>query len=65
MGSLRARTKMLEFGIKDHTLDLLSHILDLQPKIVGLGVYIWNVEPITRLVAELKNLPRARKDAVG
>ena len=56
MGSLQSRSTMLEFGIKDHTLDLLSIILDRKPKIVGFGVYIWNVEPITRLVAELKRV---------
>ena len=56
MGDLRDRTTMLEFGIKDNTIELLGKILELRPKIVGLGVYIWNVEPITRLVAELKRV---------
>ena len=56
MGELREQTTMLEFGIKDNSLELLSQILKAEPKIVGLGVYIWNIEPITRLVAELKRV---------
>lgn len=56
MGKLRGRTSMLEFGIKDNTIELLGTILEKAPKIVGLGVYIWNIEPITKLVAELKRV---------
>jgi len=56
MGPLRERTAMLEFGIKDNTVELLGRILEQRPKIVGMGVYIWNVEPVTRLVAELKQV---------
>jgi radical SAM superfamily enzyme YgiQ (UPF0313 family) len=56
MGPLRDRTCMLEFGINDNTLDVLSAILDHDPQIVGIGVYIWNVDPATRLVADLKRV---------
>ena len=56
MGPLRAQTQVLEFGIKDNTVELLGTILESSPKIVGFGVYIWNIEPITRLVAELKRV---------
>lgn len=47
---------MLEFGIKDNLSDVLEAILLQQPKIVGFGVYIWNVEPTTRLIADLKRV---------
>ncbi len=56
MGELRSSTKMLEFGIKDNTIDLLGTLLEQAPKIVGIGVYIWNIEPVTKLVAELKRV---------
>ena len=56
MGPLRDKTTMLEFGISDNTLEVLAAILEAQPRIVGLGVYIWNVEPTTRLVADLKRV---------
>lgn len=56
MGDLTAQTTMLEFGLSENTTDVLTKILDQNPKVVGLGVYIWNVEPTTKLVADLKRL---------
>ncbi len=56
MGDLRDRTTMLEFGIKDGSIEILESLLAHSPRIVGLGVYIWNIEPVTRLVAELKRV---------
>lgn len=61
MEELRSQATMLEFGTSENTTDVLTRILDEQPKIVGLGVYIWNVEPTTKLVADLK---RVRPDIV-
>ncbi len=34
----------------------MDQILARNPRIVGVGVYIWNVEPSTRLVADLKKV---------
>ena len=56
MGELREDTELLEFTINQQTLDLVDAILARQPQIVGLGVYIWNVEQTTRLVADLKRI---------
>ncbi len=56
MGELTAQTTMLEFGIGDRTVDVLSTLLAQEPRIVGFGVYIWNIEPITKLVADLKQV---------
>ena len=56
MGYLSAQTAMLELGLSENTTDVLAKILDEEPKVVGLGVYIWNVEPTTKLVADLKRL---------
>ena len=44
MGDCRPQTTMLEFTINDNTVDMLSAILEHSPRIVGFGVYIWNVE---------------------
>lgn len=54
MGRLQEQTALLEFTINQPTLEILDAILAHRPKIVGLGVYIWNVEETTRLVADLK-----------
>jgi len=56
LGPLRPRAVMLEFDINQRPIDMLEQILAQNPQIVGLGVYIWNVEPATRLVADLKRV---------
>ena len=56
MGELQEQTTLLEFGINDSTIEILATILETEPQIVGIGVYIWNVEPATRLVADLKRV---------
>ena len=56
MGELRDETALLEFTINQPTLDMLDSILTQRPRIVGLGVYIWNVVETTRLVADLKRV---------
>ena len=56
MGELRDETALLEFTINQPTLEILDAILSQSPRIVGLGVYIWNVDETTRLVADLKRV---------
>ncbi len=56
LGDLAARATILEFDISQRSTDVVEKILAEIPKIVGLGIYIWNVEPATRVVAELKRL---------
>ncbi len=56
LGSLREQASLLEFDISQRPLDVLEAILAQQPRIVAIGVYIWNVEPATRLVADLKRV---------
>ncbi|TWT47043.1 coproporphyrinogen III oxidase [Thalassoglobus neptunius] len=62
---LAAQSVMLEFGIKDQLSDVLESILQERPKIVGFGVYIWNLEPTTRLVTDLKRLAPEIKIVLG
>jgi radical SAM superfamily enzyme YgiQ (UPF0313 family) len=61
MGELAGQTEILEFGLSENSLEVMDQVHALNPRIVGLGVYIWNVEPSTRLVADLK---RVRPDLV-
>jgi radical SAM superfamily enzyme YgiQ (UPF0313 family) len=56
MGELREQTRIQEFVIGAKTTELVERILATQPKIVGFGVYIWNVEETTKLVATLKQV---------
>jgi hypothetical protein len=56
LGELRERSALLEFNISQRPLEIAEQILARQPKIVGLGVYIWNVTLTTELVALLKRI---------
>ena len=56
MGPLQEQTTIQEFVIGAKTTDLVERILAHAPRIVGFGVYIWNVEETTRLVAMLKRV---------
>ncbi len=59
LGPLTDRARILEFEIKQRPVDIAEAILAEQPRIVGLGVYIWNVGPATELVKVLKALAPA------
>ncbi len=56
MGELQPQTALKEFTINDNLHDVLAAILDSKPTIVGFGVYIWNVDQTTRLIADLKRV---------
>jgi radical SAM superfamily enzyme YgiQ (UPF0313 family) len=56
LDELRSRGKILEFDINQNVVDIAERILAHQPKIVGVGVFIWNATQSARLVADLKRL---------
>jgi radical SAM superfamily enzyme YgiQ (UPF0313 family) len=56
MGELQSDTELLEFGINQRPVDIAEQLLQTQPRIIGLGVYIWNVSEITALVAIMKQV---------
>ena len=56
MGGLQADTGLREFIIDERPIDVAEHLLREQPRIIGLSVYIWNVEQTTQLVALLKQV---------
>jgi radical SAM superfamily enzyme YgiQ (UPF0313 family) len=56
LGELRDRACMAEFVINQQLLEIVEAILAREPRIVGFGVYIWNVEQTTEVVALLKRL---------
>ncbi|MBJ7312158.1 DUF4080 domain-containing protein [Rugamonas sp. CCM 8940] len=56
MGALQEQTKLQEFVIGAKTTEIVERILAHQPRIVGFGVYIWNVEETTKVVAMLKRV---------
>ena len=54
MGDLQPQTTLCEFTIARKTEELAAELLRLNPKIIGFGVYIWNVVPTCALVKQLK-----------
>lgn len=53
---LQSRTQILEYVIAAKSLDIVENLLAHSPKIIGFGVYIWNIEETTRVIAMLKRL---------
>jgi len=56
MGDLRGETQLVEFVIGTKTTEIVEQLLAKHPKIIGFGVYIWNVEETERVVAMLKRV---------
>ena len=56
LGGLRERACMAEFHINQTPLEITEAVLLHEPRIVGFGVYIWNVEQTTEVVALLKRI---------
>ncbi len=56
MGSLRPRTRLLEFTISTRPIDIIEHLLRTKPAIIGLGVYIWNTSETLQVVRLLKTI---------
>ena len=54
MGVLSNRTLIKEFTIDQRPRDIVERLLQHDPKIIGFGVYIWNVEQMTKVIALLK-----------
>jgi radical SAM superfamily enzyme YgiQ (UPF0313 family) len=54
LGQRQAQTQILEFVSGTKTEVIAEKLLAHQPRIIGLGVYIWNVDEISALVALLK-----------
>jgi radical SAM superfamily enzyme YgiQ (UPF0313 family) len=61
LGALQSRAVLLEFDINQRPLDIAEILLAQNPKIIGLGVYIWNVVETTEVLAVIK---RIRPDVI-
>src|SRR6266481_8250571 len=61
LGELQSRACLAEFDINQRPIDIAEALLARAPKIIGLGVYIWNVAPTTEVAAAIK---RVRPDVI-
>lgn len=65
MGELQDVTQIQEFVIGTKTTELVERLLAQKPRIIGFGVYIWNVEETAKLVAMLKRVAPDVKIVLG
>lgn len=56
MGTLRQQTQLVEFIINSRPIDIVESLLRDNPKIIGLGVYIWNAGETLQVVKLLKKI---------
>jgi radical SAM superfamily enzyme YgiQ (UPF0313 family) len=56
LGELRARACLVEFDINQRPLDIAEVLLARNPRIIGLGVYIWNVSETLEVVSAIRRV---------
>lgn len=56
LGPNRDRSKILEFTIQHRPVDVVEELLAENPRIIALGVYIWNAAPMAEVVFLLKKV---------
>jgi radical SAM superfamily enzyme YgiQ (UPF0313 family) len=61
LGELQGQAAIIEFDINQRPTDVAEVLLAQNPRIIGIGVYIWNVAPATEVVAAIK---RVRPDVI-
>lgn len=65
MGTLQARTEIREYIINQRPIEIAEKILECDPKIVGLGIYIWNLEQSREVIAILRRVKPDLRIIVG
>jgi radical SAM superfamily enzyme YgiQ (UPF0313 family) len=65
LGELQSRAVIAEFDINQRPLDIAEALLAREPKILGLGVYIWNAMETTEVVATIKRVRPEIKIILG
>ncbi|MFC1750039.1 DUF4080 domain-containing protein [Pseudomonadota bacterium] len=56
LGDLADSTQIIEFTIHERPIDIVEKLLVDSPIIIGLGVYVWNIEEITHVAALIKTI---------
>ena len=65
LGELQPRAVIAEFDINLRPLDIAEALLAQNPKIIGLGVYIWNVTETTEVITAIKRVRPEIKIILG
>jgi len=65
LGDLQPRAVIAEFDINLRPLDIAEALLAREPKIIGFGVYIWNVTETTEVITAIKRIRPEIKIILG
>jgi radical SAM superfamily enzyme YgiQ (UPF0313 family) len=65
LGASRARSVIREFTISQRPVDIVEALLAESPKVIGLGVYIWNASESREVARLLKQLAPGVKLVLG
>lgn len=56
LGELAHQTLIKEYTIKSDPIKIAEELIDLKPKVLGFGVYIWNAEQTLKVIKKIKSL---------
>ncbi len=65
LGELKPRAVIAEFDINQRPLDIAEVLLAREPKIIGFGVYIWNVHETCEVISTIKRIRPGIKIILG
>lgn len=65
LNELQDSSKIVEFSINDSIQNIAEDILSYNPKIIGIGVYIWNALEVAHLLHILKKVSPQTKIILG
>ncbi|MBV5321308.1 MAG: cobalamin-dependent protein, partial [Sulfuricurvum sp.] len=56
MGELQPMTRIVEFTMNEQIQSIAEELLKYSPRIIGIGVYIWNASQCSELIQTLKKV---------
>ena len=62
---LQSKAEILEFVINSNAQDIAEKILDKNPKIIGIGTYIWNALDVANIVEIIKKISPSTTIVLG
>ncbi len=65
MAELEADTALFEFTLEQRPIDIAEELLAHQPEIIGISIYIWNIEQSSQLIALIKAISPETSIVIG
>jgi radical SAM superfamily enzyme YgiQ (UPF0313 family) len=65
LGKSQSQARLIEFTIQERPLEIAEKLLQLQPRIIGFSIYIWNVTETHKVIALIRTISPKIKIIVG